>query len=270
MKGYVFYLDLLGISHISRIPDYSDILEKKILKFHSIINENIKETKNLEYHLLSDSVFLYTYDNDISSFFVVANIFRDLLKDGILCRAGCDYDEFGILNTVLSEKNILGEAAVKSVELEKSGKGHRIFVSDKAYKSFNNKLKEMLEVIDNLNENSLITKHINYTDYTELYIFNWVYVNDTIFMSNESFYKFDNKIIKLHKVDDTIINDNFLLILNEDNFNHYIYTPTNKSDKKEESKVGKSIINITKKYIENSIKNMESLKIENEPDFNQS
>ena len=49
-----------------------------------------------------------------------------------------------------------------------------------------------------------------------------------------------------------------------------IYTPTNKSDKKEESKIGKSIINITKKYIENSIKNMESLKIEDEPDFNQS
>ena len=49
-----------------------------------------------------------------------------------------------------------------------------------------------------------------------------------------------------------------------------IYTPTNKSDKKEESKIGKSIINITKKYIENSIKNMESWKIEDEPDFNQS
>jgi len=25
MKGYVFYLDLLGISHISRIPDDNDI-----------------------------------------------------------------------------------------------------------------------------------------------------------------------------------------------------------------------------------------------------
>ena len=115
MKGYVFYLDLLGISHISRIPD----IKKKILKFHSIINENIKEIKNLEYHLLSDSVFLYTYDNDISSFFVVANIFRDLIKDGILCCAGCDYDEFGTLNTVLYRKKYLGRSCSKICRIRK-------------------------------------------------------------------------------------------------------------------------------------------------------
>ena len=106
MEGYIFYLDLLAASYLSiRNPDR---LKSNILRFHHIVYSHIKKYKFIKCIIISDSVFLYTTNNNVSSFFVVANIFRDLLKDGILCRAGCDYDEFGKLNTVLSEKNIWG------------------------------------------------------------------------------------------------------------------------------------------------------------------
>lgn len=183
----------------------------------------------------------------------MANIFRELLKKGILCCAGCDYGEFDILHTGLSEKNICGEATIKCVELEKLAKGHRIFVGKEAYERFNDKFKKILEIINKSCENSLITKHINYIDYSELYIFNWAYINNNIFMNNKSFYKFNSSVTKLD-TDDTIINDNsdiLKFIENEYNVSHYIYTS---ADKREEAKSRKNIINITKKYIESCIK----------------
>ena len=255
MKGYLFYLYLLGVSYLSGIKEYSDILKNNISEFHSVIDNNI--TKEFEYNLISDSIFLYAKNcNDsINSFFIVANIFRELIKKGILCRAGCDYGEFDILPTGLSGKNIYGEAATKCVKLEKLGKGHRIFVGKEAYVRFNSKFKKIFESIGKSCENSLITKHINHVDYSELYIFNWAYINNNVFMNNKSFYKFNNCITKLD-TDNTIINDNYNIlkfIENENNISHYIYTSV---DKNEESKDGKNIINITKKYIENCIKYM--------------
>lgn len=212
MEGYIFYLDLLAASYLSiKNPDR---LKSNILRFHHIVYSHIKKYKFIKCIIISDSVFLYTTNNNVSSFFVVANIFRTLLRMGILCRAGCDYGKFEILPTKLHEYNILGEPVSTAVEMEKVGKGHRIFISENAYNNFNNCFNSFIKdirIIDIMKSNCLVTKNTNYLNYNYIYTFNWLYVKRDTFFNNGFFYYIFNY--------DNIINMKNYTIITEDNNN---------------------------------------------------
>lgn len=67
MEGYIFYLDLLVASYLSiKNPDK---LKSNILRSYHIVYSHIKKYKFIKCIITSDSIFLYTTNNNIYSLF---------------------------------------------------------------------------------------------------------------------------------------------------------------------------------------------------------
>ncbi|MEI0700181.1 hypothetical protein R4K92_14795 [Brachyspira intermedia] len=190
-EGYVFYIDLLGTSYLSSQIDGNKIISEKIRKFHNIINSI--NSKSLLQHSLSDSVFLYSKSDSIDCFFIVSNIFRKLIENGILCRAGCSYGKYSILRTEINENNLIGDTVSKAVGLEKVGKGHRIFIDKIVSANIKNKLSNNISMLKGCN---LVTEYTN-INYETFYTFNWVFICDKYCLLEKNVYIFENNIFSM-------------------------------------------------------------------------
>lgn len=89
MLGCVCYLDLLGMSYFTKVEEDSitmDYIEKLIVDYHVVIENNINENIDIKYTVISDSVFLYLeckeseYEKILLFLITISSIFRDLIK----------------------------------------------------------------------------------------------------------------------------------------------------------------------------------------------
>jgi len=152
-KGAVFFVDILGIGSLTRghIKLSSDDYEshgikstrhqnthffsaKLLIKFRKVLIE-LKKNKNVQVAQLSDCAFIWS-EKPIPLIDVAIECMWELTKSGILCRGGIAYGDIVEPDQVNNRlgKFLLGEAATKAVDLERSGKGCRIF-SDEALPS---------------------------------------------------------------------------------------------------------------------------------------
>jgi hypothetical protein len=173
MTGLVCYIDLLGVSYLTGRLEKSESEPKiswYIKKLHKYIYEAIEGT-DIKYSVLSDSVFLTTTAEFDDMFFAVSKIFRNCIYSGILLRAGLSYGEFKTIPTELNPRNLQGKAVTKACQLERMGKGCRIFI-DKSISLESNICKQ--------NEH-IICQDRNYIDYSSFYVFEWPYFNENYF-----------------------------------------------------------------------------------------
>ena len=231
-EGYIFYIDLLGISYLSK--EKPKKLRKIIEVFHQTLYFYLKKNKNLKCIVISDSVFLYIESKlkteIINSFITVSNIFRALLKRHILCRAGCSYGKFIVLKSKVYEYNILGSPVTEAVKLEGIGKGHRIFINETVYNN-------ILTVLGNINREgigieqfvekyksiNIVSKYTSYINYTNIYILDWMYTHKMLFYRNGNVVIIKNNryFLSMRKI---LNEDNIkirYIIDNENNFELY-------------------------------------------------
>ncbi len=162
MKGCVCYIDILGIAYLSTTIKQQHI-EELVKKLHNSIFLSIK-SKDIDFSLLSDSVFLYSQNTD-SLLIAISNIFRKCICAGVLIRAGLTYGEYSLIKSKLSHKQIYGEAVSKAVQLESNGKGCRIFINSNFPHDSENSL---------WNHNPIIFKpYKSYIDYSIIDVFEW-------------------------------------------------------------------------------------------------
>ena len=206
MLGCVCYLDLLGMSYFTKVEEDSitmDYIEKLIVDYHVVIEDNIKDNIDIKYTVISDSVFIYLecekseYEKILLFLITISSIFRDLIKKEILIRAGISFGNFYIKNTKLNEKNIYGEAVTESVNLESIGKGIRIFANNKLIDIFNSPTNNLF-YLKNLFE------EYNSINYENTFAFNWSLILNkkiisliikfcfTIIMAQKSLYQIRN------------------------------------------------------------------------------
>jgi hypothetical protein len=145
--GAVLFIDILGIGALTRgkvrieEPDYAawktnqvesgrhHVLGAKLLmQFRRSLLHTQKTFDSVNVAQLSDCAFLWS-EHPVD----VANAARELMwhvtRPGMLCRAGLAYGQIiepDKVNRSLGQF-ILGEAVTKAVDLERSGKGARIF-----------------------------------------------------------------------------------------------------------------------------------------------
>lgn len=235
-ESYIFYIDLLGISYISK--EKPEELTRIIEIFHKILNLYLENNKSLKYIVISDSVFLYIESKSetdiVNSFITVSNIFRALLKKHILCRAGCSYGKFIILESKLAKYNIYGLPVSEAVKLEGIGKGHRIFISETVYNN-------ILTTLDNININidigtsikqfvekynsiNIVSKYTSYINYTNIYILDWMYIYKMLFYRNGNIIIIENNNKNILTMKKKLNEDNIKIksiIDNENNFKLY-------------------------------------------------
>lgn len=257
MKGYVCYIDILGMSYFTSNKDkYGNPYDVAdfIKKFHCIICDNINGS-NIKHVVLSDSVFLYieSLENKILEkdagkelleyFCTIAKIFRGLIKNGILIRAGCSFGEYEITKTNLNEKNIHGEAVTSAVKLEETGKGSRIFID-----------KNIYEKIELINEIPYLFKKCIDKNYEEIYWFQWLVILDDYISLNS--YDLNNKhnLESIKKVleENTEISN----LLNSLTYNHSKSTP----EGKKHIEVFQKHIEEINNYLIEKIKNLKNIK----------
>lgn len=177
--GYVCYIDILGMTHLTRkmeeSPEKVNICNNLISKLHEIIAKNIKDT-TIGASVLSDSVFLYLPesrkkgDTKILNYLLcIAKIFRESAAKEIFIRAGLAKGMYYKLQTDLNIANIYGPAVSDAVGLERSGKGFRIFIS--------NSIKN--EFFDSLYMKHLFGEYMDYKDYVScICTFHWPLILD--------------------------------------------------------------------------------------------
>lgn len=145
-QGAVFFVDILGIGALTRgtvvllSEDYEAhgikssknknehfFSAKLLIKFRKILN-NLKKNKDVKVAQLSDCAFIWS-EKTIPLIDAAVECMWELIEVGIFCRGGIAYGnivEPDHVNSRLGEF-ILGEAATKAVDLERAGKGCRIF-----------------------------------------------------------------------------------------------------------------------------------------------
>lgn len=271
MCGCICYLDLLGMSYFTKIEEDSINIEKLIEVYHRVIQDNIKDISDIKYTVISDSVFLYLeckkleYKKILLFLITISSIYRDLIKNEILVRAGISFGNFSIKDTKLNEKNIYGEAVTEAVNLESIGKGVRIFANNSLIDIFNSPtinlsyLKNIFEEYDSIN-------------YEKTFAFNWSLIFDKkiITLNNKEvlFYNNDGieELILDKKLKIKFIENNLSII---ENFDKEDLFKMNKSNKD-----GKLHLQISKKYLEIINSKIEDINIisneepDNESDFN--
>ncbi len=145
-KGAVFFVDILGIGALTRghitlsTEDYAShgIKSKRnknthyfgaklLIKFRKILNE-LKRNKDIQVAQLSDCAFIWS-EKSIPLIDAAIMCMWELTREGILCRGGIAYGNIVEPDRVNNRlgKFLLGEAATKAVDLERSGKGCRVF-----------------------------------------------------------------------------------------------------------------------------------------------
>jgi len=146
-KGGVFFVDVLGVNALTRKrltlseANYSahGLTKSKrqtehylgaqlLIKFRKILSQIQKKRKRVQVAQLSDCAFLWS--SDLLELLNAAREFMwESTRNGLLSRGGIAYGDIiqpDKVNTSVG-RFVLGEAATKAVELEKRGKGCRIF-----------------------------------------------------------------------------------------------------------------------------------------------
>ena len=274
MLGCICYLDLLGMSYFTKVEEDSftmDYIEKLIVDYHVVIENNINENIDIKYTVISDSVFLYLeckeseYEKILLFLITISSIFRDLIKKEILIRAGISFGNFYMKNTKLNDKNIYGEAVTKAVNLESTGKGARIFANSKLIDIFNSPTNNLF-YLKNLFE------EYNSINYENTFAFNWslIFNKKIIFLNNNEVLFYNNngieKLILDVELKRELIKNNSAIIENFDKEDSF---KMNKSNRE-----GELHLIISKKYLEIINSKIEDIDIirnkepDNESDFN--
>ncbi|MBD5435102.1 MAG: hypothetical protein HDR36_01065 [Treponema sp.] len=145
-----------------------NIVDTNLKKFHEIVEKQCQPYQDAEYSVLSDSFFIIDESSD-EILFIVANIFRECIKSGILVRGGLAYGTFYIVRPHMEKFNIYGAAVTKAVNYEKLGKGCRVFtdsdfpISCKAF---------------SITNPQLFGHYKNSSDYSVLDCFEWLMIKD--------------------------------------------------------------------------------------------
>lgn len=172
-QGAVFFVDILGIGaltrgHVSLLnEDYEShgiksirntnahyFSAKLLIKFRKILN-TLKSNKNIHVAQLSDCAFIWS-EKSIQLIDAAIMCMWELTKAGIYCRGGISYGNIVEPDRVNNRlgKFILGEAATNAVDLERSGKGCRIFSDIALPSEISGKIKFMYQpFIGNKNPN---------------------------------------------------------------------------------------------------------------------
>lgn len=145
-KGVVFFVDILGIGSLTRgrisllNEDYEShgiksirntnthfFSAKLLMKFRKVLNE-FTNNKDVNVSQLSDCAFIWSEKPTLVIDAAIKCMWK-LVREGIFCRGGIAYGKIVEPDRVNNRLGgfILGEAATKAVDLEKSGKGCRIF-----------------------------------------------------------------------------------------------------------------------------------------------
>ena len=165
------HLDVLSVDteHSLTISEWAyEIVDANLKNFHGIVEKACSNFQNADYMVISDSLFIVSENAD-DVLFILAAIFRNCIKSGILLRAGLAYGTYYIVNTHLSSFNIYGTAVTKAVKYERLGKGCRIF-TDSDFPSSCNIFSENPE---------LFSAYKNYQNYSTLDCFEWLMINDS-------------------------------------------------------------------------------------------
>jgi len=154
MFGCVFYADILGFGELSDVsgagPARSALLDTaQVVSDNDDLSRYIQRDNWLCRYALSDSLFLVS-DNAVDACVAAAEIFFGLaflnashedviLRQSVLLRGGIscgDFQEVKPLFPETSKGNLVGEAVVSAVKLERSKpRGPRLFVSDEVASS---------------------------------------------------------------------------------------------------------------------------------------
>ena len=151
INGAVFFIDILGIGALTQNSlqltdlDYEEWLKihnvdysnqffatALLSEFRNVLTKLSKKYTNVKIAQLSDCAFVWS--EDISDIVLFSNnCMTELVKNGLLCRAGLAYGE--IIETSENEnhnlgKFIVGEAVTKAVKLESLSKGVRILIDE--------------------------------------------------------------------------------------------------------------------------------------------
>lgn len=158
-----------------------NIVDSNLKKFHEIVEKNCATYQNVEYTAISDSMFIVSENSD-EILFILANVFRESIKSGILLRAGLAYGTYYSVKTHISSFNVYGTAVTDAVTYEQYGKGCRIFTDS----DFPSTCKSFC------NENSsLFCSYKNYKDYSTLDCFEWMMMKDDYVLSASDFFDFN-------------------------------------------------------------------------------
>lgn len=273
MLGCICYLDLLGMSYFTKVEEDSitmDYIEKLIENYHMVIEDNIKDNSYIKYTVISDSVFLYLeceeseYEKILLFLITISSIFRNLINNEILIRAGISFGNFYIKETELNEKNIYGEAVTEAVNLESIGKGVRVFANSKLIDIFNSPTNNLF-YLKNLFE------EYNSINYKNTFAFNWSLIlnKKIISINNNEVLFYNNGIEKLIldiELKIELIKNNSTII---ENFDKEDLFKMNKSNRE-----GELHLQISKKYLEIINSKIKDIKIisneepDNESGFN--
>lgn len=145
-----------------------DIVDTNLKKFHEIVEKNCSKFQNVEYTAISDSMFIVSEKSD-EILFILANIFRECIKSGILLRAGLSYGTYYSVKTHIASFNVYGSAVTNAVAYEKLGKGCRIFTDS----YFPNTSEAFCQ-----KNPDLFSCYKNYQDYSNLDCFEWLMIKD--------------------------------------------------------------------------------------------
>lgn len=179
------------------------IVDENLRKFHEIIEKQCARYQSSDYSVISDSVFIVDESSD-NILCIVANIFRECIKSGILLRAGLAYGSYFCVRTHLSNFNVYGPTVTRAVNYEKQGKGCRIFTdsefprSSKAFSDTNSQL---------------FFPYKNYKDYSVIDCFEWLMIKDTYVLNISDLSNLNSFHSHVQNLID-LINDNIEIICN--------------------------------------------------------
>lgn len=168
LDDYINKGDNISSNKITESDLAYNIVDTNLKKFHEIVEKQCQPYQNAEYSVLSDSLFIIDESSD-EILFIVANIFRECIKSGILVRGGLAYGTFYIVRPHTEKFNVYGATVTKAVSYEKLGKGCRVFtdsdfpISCKAFSDINPQL---------------FGHYKNCKDYSVLDCFEWLMIKD--------------------------------------------------------------------------------------------
>lgn len=87
LDDYIKKGDNISKNKITESDWAYNIVDTNLKKFHEIVEKQCQPYQNAEYSVLSDSLFIIDESSD-EILFIVANIFRECMKSGILVRGG--------------------------------------------------------------------------------------------------------------------------------------------------------------------------------------
>ena len=165
LENYIKFGEPEDLSNIT-IADWAyEIVDTNLKKFHEIVEKSCSDFQEAEYTVISDSLFIVSKSAD-DILYILANIFRQCIKNGILLRAGLAYGIYYSVKTHISSFNIYGPAVTKAVCYEKLGKGCRIFTDS----YFSKQIK--------ISNGEIISEYKNFMNYSRIDCFEWLMIKD--------------------------------------------------------------------------------------------